>query len=214
MHKTSSERKVAPVHYWEAKYAATDRTWSGKPNQVLIDLASTLKPGRALDLGCGEGSDSIWLANLGWRVTGIDISATATARATAAVHDSGLSASRVEFVTQDLSTWHPVTTYGLITCCFLQSPVELEREAILSRAASAVAPGGHLLVVAHAAPPPWSNLAHGDHDFPTPEGDLAALAIDPSEWEILVSEVREREVTDPEGNPAVLLDSVVFLSRR
>ena len=64
---------------WEARYAAVDRLWSGDPNDWLPELALGWEPGRALDLGCGEGADAVWLAEHGWDVTGLDLSATAIA---------------------------------------------------------------------------------------------------------------------------------------
>ncbi len=67
--------------FWETRYAGDGHIWSGEPNQALVDVLSDFSPGRALDLGCGEGGDSIWLAQHGWRVTAVDIAATAIARA-------------------------------------------------------------------------------------------------------------------------------------
>ncbi|MCK5752828.1 MAG: class I SAM-dependent methyltransferase, partial [Mycobacterium sp.] len=67
--------------YWDDKYADADRVWSGDPNGTLVDEASSLTPGRALDLGCGEGDDARWLAARGWSVTAVDISQVAIDRA-------------------------------------------------------------------------------------------------------------------------------------
>ena len=85
--------------------------------------------------------------------------------------------------------------------------------AAIRRAATLVAPGGHLLVVAHAAAPPWSGLA-GDPSivFPTPAGDLAALALS-DDWDVLVCEVRTRPATGPDGQESTLEDSVVLVRR-
>jgi hypothetical protein len=78
-----------------------------------------------------------------------------------------------------------------------------------------VADGGHVLVVSHAAPPPWAR-PHGDHErhFPTPAEDLADLDLDPSDWEVLVNEVRQRDATGPAGERATLDDTVTFVRRR
>ncbi len=67
--------------FWEGHYQAHERLWSGGANPVLVDVAGSLLPGTALDLGCGEGGDAIWLAGRGWRVTAVDMSATALSRA-------------------------------------------------------------------------------------------------------------------------------------
>lgn len=205
-----------PVEFWEERYAGSTRVWSGAPNRALVDIVSDLMPGRALDLGCGEGADVVWLAQRGWQATGIDISETAIARARAAA--SGLDLPHARFEAADLATWRPAEPYELVTASFLQSPVALSRTEILRAVTDRIAPGGHLLVIAHAAAPPWSRLRHahadGHHaDFPTPEQEVAALALDASEWTVQIAEVRSRDAVGPDGDEAVLHDSVVLVRR-
>ena len=60
---------------WDARYAESERIWSGNPNPRLVDHVADLSPGDALDVGCGEGADAVWLAKQGWRVTALDVSA-------------------------------------------------------------------------------------------------------------------------------------------
>ena len=50
--------------------------------------------------------------------------------------------------------------------------------------------------------------------FPSPEEELAALELDPEQWEVLCAEIRERSIMAPDGNPATLEDSVVFVQRK
>ena len=115
---------------------------------------------------------------------------------------------------EDLAGWEPAGSYDLVTCCFLHSPVDFPRTVVLRRAAGAVAAGGHLLVVGHAEPPPWARGDHhGDHDFPAPADELAALELDGG-WETLVSEVRARQATGPDGSEATCRDTVTLLRRR
>ncbi|MGD7732097.1 class I SAM-dependent methyltransferase [Propionibacteriaceae bacterium G57] len=203
------------AEFWEQRYADGPGVWSGRVNATLAQFAADLTPGTALDLGCGEGGDVIWLAGRGWQVTGVDLSPTAVARGRAAAGAAGIPDGAVRLEAADLATWVAPVTYDLVTASFLQSwPAELPRDEILHRATGFVAPGGHLLVVAHAEAPPWSNHHH-QHGriFPTPQGDLAALRLDPDEWQVLVCETRERQATGPDGNPAHLVDSVVFVRR-
>lgn len=203
---------VTPAHAWESRYAGSDAVWSGRVNQVLAEVAADLTPGRALDLGCGEGGDAIWLARRDWRVTGVDISPTAVKRAAMAATEAGL-VGRIAWIAADLATWQADDRFDLVAASYLQSFVDLPRIDILRRAATWVAPGGHLLVVAHAAPPPWASPEHREHgDFPTPEGELAELSLPPDEWEIVVAEVRSREA-EHHGRHGVLDDSVVLLRR-
>lgn len=208
------EPRQDPKGYWDARYLERDQIWSGKVNAVLRSVAETLPPGRALDLGCGEGGDAVWLAEQGWEVLGFDISEVAVARARRAAAERGLDDRTLRFTATDLGGLAEVGTFDLVTASFLSSPVELERNRILRRAATLVAPGGHLLITSHAAAPPWSRHSHKPsfHSF-DPDTEVAELELDPGEWETLVAEVRHRSAVDPDGNPAELDDSVVLLRR-
>lgn len=205
----------SPARFWEERYAG-DQVWSGKVNQtlreVISDLGAPRAPGRALDLGCGEGGDVVWLAEQGWQATGIDLSPSAVSRAQAAAEARGV-AERTTFRAADLDDWEPDESYDLVTACFFQSPVGLDRVGVLSRAAAAVATAGRLLIVSHAAPPPWaSRLNHEMHRFLAPAEELAQLELDGA-WKTELCEVRRRTATGPEGEPALLDDGVVLLQR-
>ena len=204
------------VAFWEEKYAGTTGIWSGEPNRVLVDEATGLAPGHALDLGCGEGGDALWLAAQGWTMTGLDLSPTALARAGAAARTAALE-HRLRLEVADLASpadWPGDGPYELVTACFLQTPLEFPRTDVLRRGAGLVAPGGHLLVVAHAAPPPWADVPPERlHEFHPAEHELGDLALDDS-WDVLVAEDRERVAQGPDGHPGSLLDSVVLARRR
>lgn len=208
--------------WWESRYAERDGVWSGRVNAVLASVAGSLPTGRALDLGCGEGGDVVWLAERGWEAVGLDISVTALTRASAAAARAGVGA-RTAFVAADLADWTTAARFDLVTASFLHSwSAEIPRDAILRRAAGFVAPGGRLLVTAHAAPP------HGDtpesmrgHGFPTPDGDLAALGLDREPengsaigtWEVLEAAERPRVGRTPDGHEHPTVDSVVLVRR-
>ena len=201
--------------FWDARYGERSRIWSGAVNQVLADTAPGLTPGRALDLGCGEGGDSVWLAERGWQVTGVDVSATALERARALSESRGLGGEQISWQQIDLAADFPAGEFELVSACFLASPIQLPRAAILQRAAAAVAPGGTLLVVSHAGAPPWAGHSGGHrHFFPTPEEELAALDLPDDLWDIRCAEVRGREATGPDGEPGLLEDTVVIARRR
>ena len=202
------------VAFWEDRYRGAAPIWSGAANRTLVDVLGGLEPGRALDLGCGEGGDALWLAARGWTVTGVDLSPTAIARASAAADAAGIPAERARFIAADLETWAGDERYDLVTASFLQSPIEFPRAAILRRATDLVAPGGHILVIAHAGAPHWvpaGSFAH--HEFRTPAGDLAALHLDPTGWEVVAAETRSRTATAPDGSTGPIDDSVVFARR-
>lgn len=114
-------------------YRDGERVWSGKVNARLAELTADLAPGRALDIGCGEGADAIWLAEAGWQVVAVDISATALRRAGAAAKERNVL-SRIRFERHDLPDSFPDGRYGLVSAQFLHSPARLDRAAVLRRA--------------------------------------------------------------------------------
>lgn len=219
--QAQADPNQAPAEFWERRYSEAGRVWSGRVNRALADAVADLPPGRSLDLGCGEGGDVVWLAERGWEATGIDLSPTAAARGRAAAVDRGLPDGRTRFVAADLVDWtaRPAEIDGsdrpfdLVSASFLQSPVQLPRERILRAAADRVAPGGHLVLISHAEPPSWARGGHGPAQFPSPESELAALDLDPAEWEVVRADVVERDATGPDGEPGVLSDTVVIARR-
>lgn len=200
---------------WEARYAEVDGFWSGRVNATLADVAAPLPPGTALDVGCGEGGDAVWLAQHGWTVTGVDVSATAIRRAADAARARGLGADRVTFVEVDAVDALPDGTFDLVTASFLHSwERDFPRLHVLRSAAARVAPGGHLLVVSHVAPPPWvRDLPPEAPILRDPRDELALLALPRDQWATELVEVRPRDVADPDGNPAVIEDGVLLLRR-
>src|SRR5690625_1329788 len=123
----------------------------------MTSIVGEFPPGRAIDLGCGEGGDVLWLAEQGWQAHGLDISTVAIDRARSEAAARGLE--RATFTAADLSTWHPEPdSVELVTAAFFQSHAALDRIEILRRAATAIRPSGHLVVISHAQPPPWSPL--------------------------------------------------------
>lgn len=204
--------EVSTPQMWESRYAARERVWTTRPNAVLVDVAAPMVPGRALDLGCGEGADVVWLAGQGWQVTGVDVSATAVSRATDAARLAGLD-GRARFVVGDLSALPDGEVFDLVTSSFLHSTAGLPRLELLRLAAGRVAAGGHLLITSHAAPPPWAQDHHGAHRLRLPQEELSDLAPDPASWQTVLVETRERQATDPDGQPATALDGVILLRR-
>jgi SAM-dependent methyltransferase len=200
--------------FWDQRYGSSTAVWSGRPNPQLMAEAATLQPGEALDAGCGEGADSIWLAEQGWRVTAVDISSVALERGTVRAQQVGSGvAGRITWQQVDLLTWLPQPqSYDLVSAQFMQLPA-VQRAGFLQRLAGGVAGGGTLLIVGHspsdlettAARPPLPELFFTAREI--------ASALDPSMWRVVVSEARPREGRDPDGHAITVRDEVLVARR-
>ena len=213
--REDAERAMSdPATFWESRYAGVDRAWSGEPNAAVVDVLADLEPGTAIELGCGEGADAIWLARRGWRVTGLDLSPTAVARATDAARAAG-AAESAHFLVADLESQWPVEMpVDLVVASFLHSPVALDRVAVITRALEAVSPGGHLFLLSHVAPPTWASAEdRAAFDLPDLETELAALGIPEGDWVRILTEERPRPAQGPGGDRGHAVDGVVLLRR-
>ncbi len=137
---------------WDQRYAAADLVWSRGPNEWVAARLADLAPAEALDLGCGEGRNALWLASRGWRVTALDFSEVAVDRGRRLAAEAGLEV-----------TWHvgdvltaPLPEVDLVVLAYLQLPQD-QRRSVVRRAWDRLRPGGTFLLVAHDT----SNLTEG-----------------------------------------------------
>ncbi|GAD83496.1 methyltransferase domain-containing protein [Nocardia asteroides NBRC 15531] len=206
-----TETAQTAEEFWEGFYAERDQIWTGNANKTLVREVTGMSPGTALDLGCGEGGDAIWLAAQGWRVTAVDVSATAMERGARHAADAGV---QVTWERHDLQESFPAGTFDLVSAQFLHSPVERtdERATILRKAAAAVAPGGVLVIGSHAHWPTWVTTPPEHVAFPTIEDMLGQLALGP-EWQVETAELVTSPSTSPEGVEGERADSVLRVRR-
>jgi SAM-dependent methyltransferase len=131
---------------WDRRYAAVENLWATRPNRFLVAEVAEMPPGRALDLACGEGQNAIWLASLGWDVTGVDYSEVAIAKASARAERDGVV---VEFTCADLVEYEAGRDgYDLVLVLYLHIP-SARRGAVHAKASAALAPGGTFLLLGH-----------------------------------------------------------------
>jgi SAM-dependent methyltransferase len=206
---------VHEEQYFEDMYRASDALWSGRPNAQLVAEAADLAPGTALDIGCGEGADAVWLAARGWQVTAVDFAATALARAAAGAAAAGEEvAARIDWVRADVTRWTPEpAAFDLVSAQYMHLPTE-QRRMLFARLADAVRPGGQLLLVGHD----FSDIAAGANRPEEPDrfftADDVADSLDPATWEVLVAEARPRRAHQHEGEHIQVHDAVVRARRR
>jgi len=173
---------------WDERYSATGFVWATGPNQFVAAELAGLSPGRAIDLAAGEGRNTVWLAERGWRVTAVDFSRVGLDKGRALSTARGVAGERVDWI---------------------QVSPKL-RATVLARAAAALAPGGTAFIVAHDL----INLTEGTGGPQDPEVLYTPEAVraELPELRILRAERVRRTVTREDG-PATAIDTLVHAVR-
>ena len=201
--------------FWEGRWEAARRTMgdrAAQPNRTLTDVAVTLPVGDALDAGCGEGADAIWLAEHGWSVTAVDFVDSALRNGqTRAAQKGAEVARRIDWRQADLSEWAPPSnSFDLVTTHYLHGIAQ--RDRMFGRLAAAVRPGGTLLVVGHH--PANADIAGGaalGAVFFTTDDVIAVLDAD---WELVaVDDAVSRRTADTKGEPVTVRAAMVQARR-
>ena len=195
---------------WDGWYRDRDvAVWSGRPNGRLVAEIAELTLGHALDVGCGEGADAIWLAQRGWTVTGLDVSEVAVSRARAAA-ETGDAA--VEWMSGDvLASPFPSGSFDLVSVQYPALP-KASGEAAVRTLLDSIRPGGVFLAVYHDL-----DDEHREH--------MKAKSFDPADYVgaadlepllaadfIIERHAVEPRIDPPPGNPHIA--DVVLRARR
>ena len=203
--------------YWEGRYRNGVGTSKLDPSPSLVTEAGGLRPGQALDAGCGVGGDALWLAARGWHVTAVDVSLTALERGREAAEAAGPAfGERIEWVHADLTEWEPdQLAFDLVSSHYVHVPGP--SEVLFRRLASWVAPGGTLLIVGHDG-----GHGHGDHhgqERTHPPGaqvraEQMITGLPQDQWSIVAAGSRTHTIRRPDGRGPVTLDDVVVHAQR
>ncbi len=194
-------------HQWDERYASTELVWSAEANRFVVEELARLPPGRALDLGAGEGRNAIWLAEHGWQVTAVDFSTVGLDKGAKLAESRGVS---VDWVEADLLAYRPAAeAYDLVLLAYVHLLPD-DFEALLSQAAAALAHGGTLLVVGHDV----DNIARGYGGPQVPEILHRADAVVSALPGLRIQRAGQarRPVQTPEGE-RVAIDTVVRAQR-
>ncbi len=191
---------------WDERYSATGFVWAAGPNQFVAAELAGLAPGRAIDLAAGEGRNTIWLAERGWRVTAVDFSPVGLDKGRVLSAARGVPEGQVNWVVADLCGYQPEPGgYDLALIAYLQVSPKV-RATVLGRAAAALAPGGTAFIVAHDL----TNLSEGSGGPQDPEVLYTPEAVraELPGLRILRAE-RVRRTVDREDGPATAIDTLV-----
>ncbi len=185
--------------FWEERWSQVlrehaDQVAHRPPNAHLCTEVADLRPGVALDAGCGHGSDTLWLAARGWQVTAVDFSRAALAHARSTAEAVGAAvAERIDWVEGDLATWTPQPGhYDLVVCLYVHVAGSVEE--MVRRMATGVAPGGTLFLVGHRPVDPATGAATAAAGQVQVSVDTAVAALDPGRWNVIVAEDRPRAI--------------------
>ncbi len=198
--------------FWDGVYRGRDPSRHGEPHPALREALAPIRPGRALELGCGDGTTAVWLAARGWTVTAVDISGVALDAAAERARRAGVS-SRITWQRADLRDWTTRETFDLVTALFLHTPLELDAPAVLARAAAAVRADGTLLTVGHFTLPPWAWDPHDTDGLLSASELSTALGVHEPGWRTVLAKEVPRALTGHDGQAGTVLDAVLHAVR-
>ncbi len=133
---------------WNERYASGELPWdTGHPDPLLVTFVESggVAPGRALEIGCGTGTNAIWLAERGFDVLAVDVSPLAIEKARAKLQAKTL---QCKFATMDfLGETPPSDAFDFVfdRGCFHIFDDSEERSRFATRVAKALAPSGKWL---------------------------------------------------------------------
>ncbi|MBV9581296.1 MAG: NAD(P)/FAD-dependent oxidoreductase [Chloroflexi bacterium] len=200
---------------WDHRYAG-EQLWSGNPNGSLVNEVKGMAPGRALDVGAGEGGDALWLADQGWKVTANDISQRALDRIVAEADRRGVCVDYLHGDANALDVF-AAAAFDLVSAQYASIPRTPDGRGARNLI-DAVAPGGTLLVVSHDLEPmrgPIDTRMHSqafDPDAYVRTDDFAALLANEPEWEIEAHKKQPRPAGAASASHHV--DDIIFRARR
>ena len=133
-----------PAEYWDRAYSDPNLPFNTAPNTFLTEVVKGLKPGRALDIGMGQGRNCVYLAKLGWDVTGFDISERGMELARKSAASAGVKITTIRATLDGFD--YGAGRWDLIVGTYVGV-------AWLEAAAKGLKPGGFLVVEGYSKQP-------------------------------------------------------------
>jgi 2-polyprenyl-3-methyl-5-hydroxy-6-metoxy-1,4-benzoquinol methylase len=133
-----------PEQYWDRAYSDPNLAFNTAPNTFLTEVVKGLKPGRALDIGMGQGRNSVFLAKLGWDVTGFDISERGMELARKSAAAEGMKITTIKASLENFD--YGIGQWDLIVATY-------EGVSWLDAAVKGLKPGGYIAVEGYTKHP-------------------------------------------------------------
>ncbi|HJN50868.1 MAG: class I SAM-dependent methyltransferase [Pseudomonadales bacterium] len=197
---------------WDRRYEQREFVWTADPNQFLVAETKDLSPGRALDLGAGEGRNAVWLAKQGWQVAAIDFSAVGISKGEKLANSEDVA---VNWICDDATRYKSAQDrFDLIIMLYFHIP-RAQQRTVIHNSLMGLAAGGHFLYVGHDL----SNIEKGqggpqDPDLLCTPSDIERDLMD---CEIIRAEVVQRSVSSEPGHGGapdlIALDTLVHARR-
>jgi len=130
--------------FWNGKYSDPKSAFNRQPSRLLVDAIDGRHPGDAIDLGMGEGRNAIYLAQRGWKVTGVDLSDVAVAQAKRRASELGV---RLDTAIDDLDHYDfGRSRWDLIALFYMHAWFHGAGPRAVQRVRDALRPGGLLVI--------------------------------------------------------------------
>lgn len=171
---------------WNERFAENPDHFGAGPNELLEKYAADLSPGTAIDVGAGQGRNTVWLLKRGWEVTAVDFSDVALEHTQQAAERAGV-ANTLTTLERDLEMWQPTEKYDLVLSAYIHLQADLMR-SVWQQLVNATAPGGTLMVIGHHR----ENQGHGPTDPNVLFTAAEVRRILPSGWTVQVEEAVDR----------------------
>ncbi len=185
-------RAAMDAHEWDEKYRSSDLVWGAPPNPMVVEFTAALPPGRALDLGCGEGRHALWLAIRAWEVDAVDFSEVALDKARRiAAQAPRASRDRVHYRCADVTTVSSDRHYDLVLSAFLHFPAP-QRRKLIDNAVNSLKPDGILIFLGHDSTNPEQGVG-GPQDPEILYTPMDVVGEIDGRLEIVTAERRHRE---------------------
>ena len=191
-------------------YGAKEITYGeGQPADILVKAMEYLNHGSALEIGSGEGRNSLFLASEGFQVTAVDLSEVGMDKLKAKLEENNLTA---EIIISDIIEFDFTTNYDLIISTYTLFHLSKEKAlALIEKIKSHTTVGGLNILTTFTEQSDFYTLGHGENEFYCKPNQLKTLY---SDWEILKYEEVEVETNNKREDGSFMVNTAAEIIAR